>query len=148
MDTIVWEKPDRSIAVTVLMPNTDIDAEIQKIQSFHPEWEFKMKGLQGELNVKFDFFFAAYEITEQLELVHNMDKAREIWREKISIDVIPHIRRLNDQRALAQASNDSVRVQEIQTAIDGLSQAHLNPNIDQATSVQQLMETYPSLNDV
>lgn len=145
MNTIVWEKPDLSIAVTVLTPGTDIDQEIQRIQSFHPDWEFKLKANQEDLGIRFDFFFPAYQINDQQELFHNMDRAREVWKNKIQMDVVPHINRLTRDKATAQSENNATRVQEIDANIAQLQQAHLNPNIDTATNLTELMSTYPNI---
>lgn len=145
MNTIIWEKPDLSIAVTVLTSGTDIDQEIQRIQSFHPDWEFKLKANQEDLNIRFDFFFPAYQINDQLELFHNMDRAKEVWKNKIQMDVVPHVNRLTREKSIAESQNNAARVQEIDANIAQLQQAHLNPNIDTATSLIDLMSTYPSI---
>lgn len=143
---IVWELPDKSLALTKIIGNTDINEEIVKINADRPELTYKFT-LDSDKTVTAALgeFFKSIELDENNEFVHNMVKAREIWREKIRRDRYKKLLELDVEYQRALESNDSVKMAEIVGQKQTLRDAPNNPLIDTASTITELKEVYPDL---
>jgi len=142
---ILWEKTDKSIAVSTVSPNVDVDAEIAVIQSRNPELTFKKKTEKTEVNINLDMFFTAYEFDADLNLFHNMVKAREIWKNHIRLNRTAFFEKLDIDYQRALESNDTAAMTEITNKKQILRDATDDPRIEAAINITELREAYPEL---
>ena len=146
MDIIVWKKPNQS-AVFTFMISTDVDTatEIQKIKATFPDWEDVIVSPRENLNATFDLFITAYEFDDQLNLVHNMERARNIWKNKLSIDINNHIKKLNDELIAVTQIENQERILEIENTKANLLSLDLDTEIAQAQTTLELKQVYPNI---
>ena len=144
---IIWELPNKSLAVTQVLGGRDANVEIEKIQSEHPEFTHKMTTANTTFMMKMplDMFFSAIEIDESNEPVYNMVKARNIWRDKIRTDRYKKLKELDVEFQKAFETNDSVKIAEITSKKNILRDAPNDPAIDAANTLKDLKEVYPEL---
>jgi len=143
---VVWEMPDKSLALTNVFGNRDVNAEIAKINSERPELAHKFNvETHSDLKIKLDLFFKAIELDESNEPVYNMTKARQIWKEKIRFDRYKKFKELDILSQRALESNDSVALADIAAQKQILRDAPNNPAIDTAATIEELKELYPEI---
>lgn len=144
---IVWELPDKSLAVTQILGNRDANVEIQKIQAEKPEFTHKLTTANTAFMQKMpiDMFFKAIEIDESNEPVYNMVKARNIWRDKIRNDRYRKLKELDVEFQKALETNDSVKMADVVAKKQILRDAPNDPAIDAANTLKELQEVYPEL---
>lgn len=138
--------PDKSLALTNVFGNRDVNAEIAKINSERPELAHKFNvETHSDLKIKLDLFFKAIELDESNEPVYNMTKARQIWKEKIRFDRYKKFKELDILSQRALESNDSVALADIAAQKQILRDAPNNPAIDTAATIEELKELYPEI---
>jgi len=142
---ILWEKANKSIAVTTVSPRVNVQNEIAVIQSRNPELVFKKTAETSELNVVPGLFFDAYEFDADLNLVHNMVKAREIWRNHIRTNRYEFLSKLDIEYQKAMESNNTELMAEIVAKKEILRDATEDSRIEAAINITELQEAYPEL---
>lgn len=143
---IVWELPDKSLALTKIIGNTDVNDEINKISAERSELTYKFTlDSDKTANAALGEFFKAIELDENNEFIHNMVKAREIWRNKIRRDRYKKLLELDVEYQRALETNDSTKMTEVADQKKVLRDAPNNPLIEAANTIPELKEVYPDL---
>ena len=143
---IVWELPDKSIAITNLFPGVDPQEEIAKINEERPELTFKLLVQDHEeFAVKLDLFFKAIEMQDDNTPAYNMVKARDIWREKIRNDRFMKLKQLDAAYQMALESGDKAKMDSVIADKEVLRNAPNDPAIDNANTLEELQAVYPDL---
>lgn len=143
---IIWELSDKSLAVTRMIGNRDVNAEVQKIQQERPELTHKFNTPDLKiLSYTADIFFKAVELDESNEPVYNMVKARDIWRDKIRADRYSKFNELDVEFQRALEINDTVKMAEVVAKKQILRDAPNDPAIEAAPTIQELKEIYPEI---
>lgn len=143
---IVWELPDKSLALTKIIGNTDVNDEINKISAERSELTYKFTlDSDKTTNAALGEFFKAIELDENNEFIHNMVKAREIWRNKIRRDRYKKLLELDVEYQRALETNDLTKMTEVASQKQVLRDAPNNPLIEAANTITELKEVYPDL---
>lgn len=148
---IIWELPDKSIAVTNLVSNVDVNEEISKISADRPEFMFKFtidtntEEVAKMSQFKLDEFFKSVEIDDTNNFVYNIVKAKNIWKDKIRKDRYKKLLELDVEYQRALENNDTVKMAEVANKKQILRDAPNNPAIDAATTLEELREVYPDI---
>lgn len=143
---IVWELPDKSLAITQVLGNRDVAVEIAKIKAERPELTHKFNVAPGQpLKIGMGTFFKAVELDASNEPVYNMVKARDIWRDKIRMDRYAKLKELDVEYQKASEANDTVKMAEVAAKKQILRDAPNDPAIDAAMNIKDLQEVYPDL---
>jgi hypothetical protein len=142
---VIWQTENNGIAVSTISPRVNVESEIAVIQSKNPNLIFKKTVEASEVEVNYDMFFAAYELDADLNLFHNMVKAREIWKNHIRLNRTGFLEKLDVDYQRALELNDTVAMTEIINKKQILRDATDDPRIEAAINITELKEAYPEL---
>ena len=143
---IVWEAEDGSARITQMIDDTvDVDAEIEKIEASDPTLTFKFKGKLSETGVAINVFYGALVVDEDNMLAYDMVKARNIWRDILRRLREPKLQELDLAYQRADESGNTALKAEIVTNKNILRDCTANPDIEAATSLNDLRRTLPEL---
>ena len=142
----VWEADDGSARITQMIDDTvDVDAEIEKIEASDPTLTFKFKGKLSETGVAINVFYGALVVDEDNMLAYDMVKARNIWRDILRRLREPKLQELDLAYQRADESGNTALKAEIVTNKNILRDCTANPDIEAATSLNDLRRTLPEL---
>lgn len=143
---IIWELPDKSIALTIVIGEQNVQSLINQIQTDRPEFTFKFTSDSLEnSSIRPGLFFKAIELDESNNPVYNMSKARNFWRDKIRVDRYKKFKELDTEYIRAVETNDSVSIDEIVAQKQILRDAPADPRIEAATNLEELQQVYPDI---
>lgn len=143
---IVWETEDGSARITQMIDDTvDVDAEIEKIEASDPSLTFKFKGKLSETGVAINVFYGALVVDEDNKLAYDMVKARNIWRDILRRLREPKLQELDLAYQRADESGNTTLKAEIVANKNILRDCTANPDIEAATSLNDLRRTLPEL---
>lgn len=143
---IVWEAEDGSARITQMIDDTvDVDAEIEKIEASDPTLTFKFKGKLSETGVAINVFYGALVVDEDNMLAYDMVKARNIWRDILRRLREPKLQELDLAYQRADETSNTVLKAEIVTNKNILRDCTADPDIEAATSLNDLRRTLPEL---
>jgi len=143
---IVWTKEDGSVRITQMIDDTiDVDEEIEKISASDPSLTFKFKGKLSETGVAINFFYGALAVDEDDNLAYDMVKARNIWRNILRQLREPKLAALDLEYQRADESGNTALKTEIVAKKNILRDCTADPDIETATSLNDLRRTLPEL---
>jgi hypothetical protein len=143
---IVWtNEEDRVIITQMIDDDVDMDADIARIQSSHPELTFRFKAKMSETGVAVNYFYGALVLDADDNIAYDMVKARAIWKDMMRQLREPKFQELDLQYQLAIESGNTVAQAEIIANKTILRDCTANPDIDAATSLNDLRRTLPEL---
>jgi hypothetical protein len=143
---IVWTKEDGSVRITQMIDDTiDVDEEIEKISASDPSLTFKFKGKLSETGVAINFFYGALAVDEDDNLAYDMVKARNIWRNILRQLREPKLAALDLAYQRADESGNATLKAEIVAKKNILRDCTADPDIETATSLNDLRRTLPEL---
>lgn len=143
---IVWEAEDGSVRITQMIDDTiDVDAEVEKISASDPTLTFKFKGKLSETGVAINFFYGALVVDEDNNLAYDMVKARDIWRDILRRLREPKLQELDLAYQRADEAGNATLKAEIVAKKNILRDCTADPDIEAATSLNDLRRTLPEL---
>lgn len=143
---IVWTKEDGSVRITQMIDDTiDVDEEIEKISASDPSLTFKFKGKLSETGVAINYFYGALAVDEDDNLAYDMVKARNIWRNILRQLREPKLAALDLAYQRADESGNTALKTEIVAKKNILRDCTADPDIEAATSLNDLRRTLPEL---
>lgn len=143
---IVWEAEDGSVRITQMIDDTiDVDAEIEKVSASDPTLTFKFKGKLSETGIAINFFYGALVVDEDNNLAYDMVKARNIWRDILRRLREPKLQELDLAYQRADEAGNATLKAEIVAKKNILRDCTADPDIEAATSLNDLRRTLPEL---
>lgn len=143
---IVWTLEDGAVRITQMIDDTiDVDAEVERISANHPEFTFRFTGKMSETGIAINYFYGALTVDEDNNLAYDMVKARNIWRNILRRMREPKLQELDLQYQLALEAGDEEAKADIITKKNILRDCTANPDIETATSLNDLRRTLPEL---
>jgi hypothetical protein len=143
---IVWTTEDGSIRITQMIDDTiDVDAEAERIAVNHPELTFRFAGKMSETGIAINYFYGALTLDEDNNFAYDMVKAREIWKNMMRRLREPKLQELDLQYQIALEADDEELKAEIIAKKNILRNCTTNPDIQTATSLNDLRRTLPEL---
>lgn len=143
---IVWTLEDGAVRITQMIDDTiDVDAEVERISANHPELTFRFTGKMSETGIAINYFYGALTVDEDNNLAYDMVKARNIWRNILRRMREPKLQELDLQYQLALEAGDEEAKADIITKKNILRDCTANPDIETATSLNDLRRTLPEL---
>lgn len=143
---IVWTTEDGSVRITQMINDTiNVDNEIRRIASSHPELTFRFKGKMSETGIAINFFYKALTLDEDNNFAYDMAKARLVWKDILRQLREPKLQELDLQYQRAdEDGNDQLKAQIVYKKVI-LRDCTDNPDIAAATSLNDLRRTLPEL---
>lgn len=143
---IVWTLEDGTVRITQMIDDTiDVDAEVERIAANHPELTFQFTGKMSETGIAINYFYGALTLDEDNNFAYDMAKARDIWRNMLRRLREPKLQDLDLQYQLALEADDAELKAEIIAKKNILRDCTANPDIEAATSLNDLRRTLPEL---
>lgn len=145
---IVWTVEDGSVRITQMIDDTiDVDAEIEKIAAENPDFTFRFKGKMSEHGegIGLNFFYPALVVDSENRLAYDMTKSRSIWRDFLRALRAPKLVELDLAYQRADEVGDAALKAQIVVKKNILRDCTENPDIDTATSINDLRRTLPEL---
>lgn len=143
---IVWTLEDGSIRITQMINDTiDVELEAERIAASHPEYTFRFIGKLSETGIAINYFYGALALDEDNNFAYDMVKARLIWKDMMRRLRAPKLQQLDLEYQLAIENNDEQLKAEIVAKKNILRNCTDNPDIETATSLNDLRRTLPEL---
>lgn len=143
---IVWTTEDGSIRITQMIDDTiDVDNEAERIAANHPELTFRFTGKMSETGIAINYFYGALTLDEDNNFAYDMVKARELWKNMMRRLREPKLQELDLQYQIALEADDEELKAEIIAKKNILRNCTTNPDIQTATSLNDLRRTLPEL---
>lgn len=143
---IVWTTEDGSVRITQMINDAiDVDNEIRRIASSHPELTFRFKGKMSETGIGINLFYNALVLDEDDNFAYDMVKARLVWKDILRRVREPKLQELDLQYQRADEDGDTELKAEIVAKKIILRDCTDNPDIDLAISLNDLRRTLPEL---
>lgn len=143
---IVWTAEDGSIRITQMIDDTiDVELEAERIAASHHDLTFRFTGKLSETGIAINYFYGALTLDDDDNFAYDMAKARLIWKDMMRRLREPKLQDLDVQYQLADEAGDADLKAEIVAKKNILRNCTDNPDIEAATSLNDLRRTLPEL---